>query len=586
MAKSVKEVLSDLINLSPTIKKLIIKGFWLIFIFELIKVIPPYVFKELIDKLIKFDPSIPIDIKFILILLGGYFAGLFLMTLLDILCKKILVPILIDSEVDILQRAFKKLLKLDLNYHEVNNTGSSVGKLLRGSGKLVELLWNINDTMTPILLQTAITLGFLIFISWEITLTYLFFVPIFIFILLWGAIRTHKAREEMMMYQEGWAGSIAQSIYNIRTVKDFNNADKEIEKSNRQINRYRDAQKMRHKLGIREIVINDAVINTARIVTLLIAVWLMWNLRITAGELVFIVTMTEKAYINLSRLSRIYYRIQDAEPSIERFKEINDEKIIIKDKESNLNIEKGLIEFNNVYFKYNKNSKNPALNKINFTIEPKQTIALVGRSGSGKSTIIKLLLRHYDTSDGKVKIDGNYIEDYSLQNLRKNIAIVSQDVELFNDTIYENIAYGVDNVSMTEVLNAAKMAYADEFIQKLHKKYKTKIGERGIRLSGGQKQRIAIARALIKKPKIIIFDEATSSLDSESEKKIHEAIFKLIGKQTLILIAHRFSTIEHADKIILLENGSVAEIGTHKELMKKKGIFAKLRKLQELGEVD
>ncbi len=196
-----------------------------------------------------------------------------------------------------------------------------------------------------------------------------------------------------------------------------------------------------------------------------------------------------------------------------------------------------------------------------------------------------MLLRHYDPTSGKVKIDGNNIEDYSFQNLRKNMAIVSQDVELFNETIYENIAYGVENVSMNDVINAAKMAYADEFIQKLPKKYKTKIGERGIRLSGGQKQRIAIARALLRKPKIIIFDEATSSLDSESEKKIHDAIYKLIGKQTLILIAHRFSTIQHANKIILLENGKVTEVGTQKELMKKKGIFAKLRKLQELGEV-
>jgi len=222
---------------------------------------------------------------------------------------------------------------------------------------------------------------------------------------------------------------------------------------------------------------------------------------------------------------------------------------------------------------------------VSFEVPERSVAAFVGRSGAGKSTVMKLLLRHADVSGGKILIDGTPINEYSFENLRAGISIVSQDVELFNDTIAGNIAYGALNASKAEIVRASKLAHAHEFIVKFPQGYDTMVGERGVKLSGGQKQRIAIARALVTNPKILIFDEATSSLDSESERYIHKSIVNLSGKLTLLIIAHRFSTIEHADKIILLEDGKVAEVGSHKELMAKKGIFARLRKLQELGEV-
>jgi ABC-type multidrug transport system fused ATPase/permease subunit len=222
------------------------------------------------------------------------------------------------------------------------------------------------------------------------------------------------------------------------------------------------------------------------------------------------------------------------------------------------------------------------LRDVSFTVRPKTTAALVGRSGSGKSTVVKLLLRQSDPKSGHVLVDETPVSGYSLKELRSKIAVVSQDVELFNESVAANIAYGAPKASRAAVIKAAKMAHAHDFIMALPKKYDTVIGERGVKLSGGQKQRLAIARALLRDPKVLILDEATSSLDAESEARIHDAITGLSGKITLIIIAHRFSTIERADHVILLERGRVAESGTHEELLRKEGIFAKLRRLQKL----
>jgi subfamily B ATP-binding cassette protein MsbA len=237
------------------------------------------------------------------------------------------------------------------------------------------------------------------------------------------------------------------------------------------------------------------------------------------------------------------------------------------------------IEFKNVWFSYDTDKT--ILKNINLKIEKGKTIALIGPSGGGKSTLADLVPRFYDPTQGEVCIDGISIADYDLESMRQHLGIVTQESILFNDTIFNNIAFGKPNVSEEEVIQAAKIANAHDFIMQTENGYETKIGERGSKLSGGQRQRLSIARAVLKNPPILILDEATSALDSESEKLVQEALFNLMKNRTSIVIAHRLSTIQHADEIVVIQDGTIAERGTHEELNQKNGIYKKLSDIQK-----
>jgi subfamily B ATP-binding cassette protein MsbA len=258
------------------------------------------------------------------------------------------------------------------------------------------------------------------------------------------------------------------------------------------------------------------------------------------------------------------FNILDAEPSI---KEISSAQ--------NLNIKKGNVVFEEVNFSY-PNTQEQAIKNINISIEGGTTTALVGHSGAGKSTIMNLLPRFYDPKEGKIYIDEQNILSITLSSLRKNISMVSQDIILFDDTVRANIAYANMNASEKQIKDACDFAAATEFIDKLPEKFETIIGENGIRLSGGQKQRISIARAVLKNSPIILLDEATSSLDAESEEKVQNAVMNLTKNKTTLVIAHRLSTIIRADKIIVLNQGKITDIGTHKELLQNSVIYKNL----------
>lgn len=282
------------------------------------------------------------------------------------------------------------------------------------------------------------------------------------------------------------------------------------------------------------------------------------------------------AYKPMKSVSGMGGGIQIGLGATQKFFEFIDQKPKIVDKKDAIELKnvKGQIEFNDVHFSYTENST--TLSGINLFIEPGTTVALVGPSGGGKSTIMSLILRFYDINKGEIKIDGHNISDLKISSLRKATSVVNQEVMLFDDTVLENIRYGKENATQEEIIRAAKLAEADEFIQNLPEKYDTKIGQNGIRLSGGQRQRIAIARAILYNSPILLLDEATSALDPISEHLIKNALRKLMKGKTSLVIAHRLSTIMHADKICVVQDGKIVESGTHLDLLEKNGEYANL----------
>ena len=296
----------------------------------------------------------------------------------------------------------------------------------------------------------------------------------------------------------------------------------------------------------------------------------------TPGAFFSFFTAMMMAYRPLKSLSGMNSSVQMGLASATRLFILFDEKPKIINKPNAIDLKniRGDIEFSNVKFSYSDNKV--ALDNISFRVEAGQSVALVGHSGGGKSTIMSLILRFYDPTQGQVKLDGNNIADITLKSLRNSMSVVNQEVMLFDDTILENIRYGKVDATEEQILRASKMAEADEFIQELPEKYNSRVGQNGIRLSGGQRQRIAIARAILYDAPILLLDEATSSLDPISEKLIKDALNSLMKNRTSIIIAHRLSTIIHCDKIIVIANGRVVEEGSHKELLEKNGAYANL----------
>jgi subfamily B ATP-binding cassette protein MsbA len=301
---------------------------------------------------------------------------------------------------------------------------------------------------------------------------------------------------------------------------------------------------------------------------------------LSPGQFTSFLTALFLMYSPIKRLSLAHNDYQQGKAGYERVLQIINAENIIKERSAAMEIKsvRGEVEFKNVHFAYQPGV--PVLKNISFLAQPNEMVALVGASGSGKTTIMNILLRFYDAEDGEIFIDGRDIRTMTLKSLREHIGLVTQDVFLFNDTILNNIAYGRRRYTQEDIHQAAAIARAADFIAELPLTYETVVGERGIFLSNGQRQRISIARAVLKKPRILIFDEATSSLDSESEKLIQEAMAEVMKNRTTFVIAHRLSTIIEADRILVIENGEIKESGSHRELLKKRGLYYSLYNLQ------
>ncbi len=483
-----------------------------------------------------------------------------------------------DIEHSLRTETFENVLSLDMKYFE----NKSSGRLMAILNDDVNQLERFLDTGANKLLQTATTVivigGTFLYIS-PLIATFAFIpIPIIIF----GSFkftstianRYERIRESI----ETLNSNLSNSISGILNVKSFTRESKELERIETSSNEVKSANYHAIKLSAAFIPIIRVAILFGFTATLLIGGFLALDGEIKVATYSVLLFITQRLLWPLTELGDTFDLYQRAMASFNRIFSLKNESSEI----GNGNIEfkklENKIELKDVSFSYVDNFN--VLNNVDLTIETGQTTAIVGSTGSGKSTLIKLLLRLYEINNGSISYDSNSLKDIELSSLREKIGLVSQDVFLFEGTVIENIAYGDLNASESEVWNAAQKSEADEFINNLPQKEKTIVGERGQKLSGGQRQRISIARAILKNPEILILDEATSSVDNETEAAIQRSLDILKKDRTVIVIAHRLSTVRNADIIYVLENGSVVESGNHESLLDIDGVYSKLWSVQ------
>jgi len=541
----------------------------------------PYIYKLLVDAAPSRDYQLLM--KIVILFVGLKLAANLLNALSFYLGDRVLLPAARDARVMI----FRRIQDLDFAFHVNKSTGALISAFKRGDGAFFSLFHDLNIHIFNIIIGLFVVLFFFTKITPLIA-----FLMVLIFLgnalVSWRLIKFNiSKRKAFNRAEDKISGIITDNLINYETVKFFAQEKKE---EDRLKGEFKDwlAKLWGYANSFR---LMDVVIGTLSNLGILAVFWIVIRKlvmdEIGIGDLVMVASFTTSFYY---RFFDLLYRFRDIAKhyiDIKRYFSILDNEILVKDPQKPVEIRdiKGEIRFEQVSFNYPEN-KESILTDINLHIKPGESIAFVGRSGVGKTTIIRLLLRFYDVNQGAILIDGVDIRNLTKSQLRSFIGIVPQEPILFNNTIGFNISYGNSQAEKADIIRVTRIANLHDFIETLPLGYETQVGERGIKLSGGQKQRLAIARMLLTNPKIIIFDEATSNLDSESERLIQHALWKIAQDRTMLIIAHRFSTVRRADKIVVLDEGQVVESGSHDKLMKKKGLYSYLWNLQARGQID
>ena len=483
---------------------------------------------------------------------------------------------------DIRDKLYNHIQKLSLGYFNKEKSGTITSVIINDVEQLQGALSVAFQKLfvEPINILTFATLLFII--SWKLALIAIVIIPLAgVAIITIGKSIRRKSRRTQKKIAEIMQ-ILSENLSSIRIVKAFVNEKEEIKKFSRETTNYLSLHLKRARLDLIAAPITESF-------GVIIGVVLLWyggsevilQRGLIAEDFIRFILILFSILGPIKQLSNVNIRIQAGAASAERIFNLLDTEPQIVEINNPTKIQnfKNEVVFKNVNFEYFAGD-GPVLDNINFSIKKGEVVALVGPSGSGKSTIADLIPRFYDVNSGSIMFDGEDIKNASLASLRNNLGIVSQEVVLFNDTIRNNIAYAQPNKDESEIRKAAEAANALEFIEKTQDGFDTVVGERGVKLSGGQKQRLAIARALLKNPSILILDEATSALDTESEKKVQKAIESLMKDRTALVIAHRLSTVQNADKIIVIEKGVVVENGSHSELYEKNGLYRRLYDIQ------
>lgn len=485
---------------------------------------------------------------------------------------------------DIRNRLFTHMQKLSFTYYSNHRTGEIISRVINDVEQTKDFI--ITGLMNLWLDMTTIIIALIIMIKMDIKLTIISIstLPLYAFSVkyFFGRLRQRtRMRSQALAELQAY---LHERVQGMPVMKSFAIEEEEQKRFSKQNNNFLTKALMHTSWNAKSFSVVNTVTDIAPIIVIGYAGYQVLLGHITVGTMVAFVGYIDRLYSPLRRLVNSSTTLTQSFASMDRMFEFLDETYDIVDAPNAVDCKevKGDIVFENVTFAYSKNEP-PVLRDISFSVKAGETIALVGMSGGGKSTLVSLIPRFYDVTEGRILLDGVDIRDIRVRSLRDKIGIVFQDSFLFSDSVKENILLGEPDATDEEVIAAAKAANAHDFIMNLPDGYDTKVGERGIKLSGGQKQRIAIARVFLKNPPLLIFDEATSALDLESEHYIQEALERLAKNRTTFIVAHRLSTITHADRIFLIEDGMVVESGTHDELMAKKGQYYHLFTIQQLN---
>lgn len=480
-------------------------------------------------------------------------------------------------ETDMRQDAFEHLQMLSDSYYSNTKVGQIMSRITSDLFDVTEFAHHCPEEFFIAVLKGIVSFVILSGINLELTLLIFVMIPIMIVSCTWFNLKV-KAAFRLQRNQIGELNAqIEDTLLGNRVVRAFANEPVEIEKFGRGNQDFMKIKKHTYRYMAAFQITTRSFDGLMYVLVIVAGGLFMIQGKIEPGDLVAYTLYVTTLLTTIRRIIEFAEQFQRGMTGIERFQEIMDVTPDIRDskKAKPLTEVKGVIEFDHVSFEY-ADDHTQVLNDICLKVRPGERIALVGPSGGGKTTLCNLLPRFYDTTEGAIRIDGKDIKDITLRSLRSNIGVVQQDVYLFSGTVYENILYGRTGASREEVIRAAKLAGAHEFITELTDGYDTYVGERGVKLSGGQKQRISIARVFLKNPAILILDEATSALDNESEYLVSQSLEKLAAGRTTLTIAHRLTTIQGADRILVLSGNQIVEEGNHRELLEKKGMYYQL----------